>query len=119
LADYFRSGKMNPTIWTTERASGKHQHELARPTIVVPIREMIEHAVPSSVLNTLSQFSEPRTEKTVPFASKTFDSIYIHSIDEEFIVCFLCFSARFCCRQLLIAVNVIEGQPNQFRPDLS
>uniref|UniRef100_A0A915PRR5 Serine/threonine-protein kinase ATR n=1 Tax=Setaria digitata TaxID=48799 RepID=A0A915PRR5_9BILA len=88
LSEYFRSGKMSSTIWTTERNEGKDQKELVQPSVVVPLHKMIEHAIPTSVLNTLSQFPSTNSEADMSTASSNikFCPIYIHSIDEEFTV---------------------------------
>ncbi|VDK68004.1 unnamed protein product [Onchocerca ochengi] len=85
LSEYFRSGKISPTIWTTERAQGKDKKEPIRPSIVVPLHKMIEQAIPTSVLSTLSQFPNANLEQAVSNNIK-FSAIYIHSIDEEFTV---------------------------------
>nr|CRZ22794.1 BMA-ATL-1 [Brugia malayi] len=88
LSEYFRSGKMSPAIWTTERAQGKETKEPIRPSIVVPLHKMIEQAIPTNVLSTLSQFPDANLEQTLSAASSNtkFSTIYIHSIDEEFTV---------------------------------
>uniref|UniRef100_A0AAF5Q436 Serine/threonine-protein kinase ATR n=8 Tax=Wuchereria bancrofti TaxID=6293 RepID=A0AAF5Q436_WUCBA len=87
LSEYFRSGKMSPTIWTTERAQGKETKEPVRPSIVVPLHKMIEQVIPTN-LNTLSQLPDVNLEQTVSSASSNikFSTTYIHSIDEEFTV---------------------------------
>ncbi|VDO78214.1 unnamed protein product [Onchocerca flexuosa] len=76
---------MSSSIWTTERAQRKDSKEQIRPSIVVPLHKMIEQAIPTSVLSTLSQFPNANLEQTVS-NSINFSPIYIHSIDEEFIV---------------------------------
>ncbi|VDN86077.1 unnamed protein product [Brugia pahangi] len=88
LSEYFRSGKMSPAIWTTERAQGKETKEPIRPSIVVPLHKMIEQAIPTNILSTLSQFPDANLEQTLSAASSNtkFSTIYIHSIDEEFTV---------------------------------
>ena len=54
---------------------------------MVPLREMIEHAVPVVVPNSLSQF--PVDQSTVIESAaddSSFSNIYIESIDEQFLV---------------------------------
>ncbi|CAG9534937.1 unnamed protein product [Cercopithifilaria johnstoni] len=85
LSEYFRSGKVSPAIWMTE---GKDKKEPIRPLIVVPLHKMIEQAIPTSVLSTLSQFPDANLGQTMSATSSNikFSTIYIHSIDEEFTV---------------------------------
>lgn len=72
----------------TERAQGKDNKEPIRPLIVVPLHKMIEQAISTSVLSTLSQFSDANLEQTVSATSSNikFSTTYIHSVDEEFTV---------------------------------
>lgn len=72
----------------TEGGQGKDKKESIRPSIVVPLHKMIEQAIPSNILSTLSQFPGSNLEQTVSATSSNikFSTIYIHSIDEEFTV---------------------------------
>lgn len=61
----------------------------SRPLVVVPLREMIEHALPVAIPNSLSQYpvgESSSAKSSTDIGDSSFSNIYIHSIDEQFIV---------------------------------
>lgn len=82
----------DPSILVNEPFESKD-----RPQIIVPLCEMLQHAVPIEIPNSLSQFpvSAPPDKFKKPF-DDSFANVYIHQIDEEFVVrCFDLFIGFF------------------------
>uniref|UniRef100_A0A915C076 Serine/threonine-protein kinase ATR n=2 Tax=Parascaris univalens TaxID=6257 RepID=A0A915C076_PARUN len=85
IADYFKIGVMDPTV----KISSTYESDPSRPLVVVPLREMIEHALPVAIPNSLSQYpvgESSSTKSSTSIGNSSFSNIYIHSIDEQFIV---------------------------------
>uniref|UniRef100_A0A158Q3S9 Serine/threonine-protein kinase ATR n=1 Tax=Dracunculus medinensis TaxID=318479 RepID=A0A158Q3S9_DRAME len=88
LSRFFSEGymdssiKRDPSILVNEPFESKD-----RPQIIVPLCEMLQHAVPIEIPNSLSQFpvSAPPDKFKKPF-DDSFANVYIHQIDEEFVV---------------------------------
>ncbi|KHN81046.1 Serine/threonine-protein kinase ATR [Toxocara canis] len=85
LANFFKTGIMDQCV----KISSKCESTVSRPLVVVPLREMIEHALPVPIPNSLSQYpvGETPTEKQdTDIGDPSFSNIYIDSIEEQFIV---------------------------------
>ncbi|VDK19979.1 unnamed protein product [Anisakis simplex] len=94
IANFFKTGLMDASVKIS--SSNDERTVCSRPLVVVPLRDMIEHALPVIIPNSLSQYPVGDPSASVhkfgshsddsASSSSSFTNIYIHSIDEEFIV---------------------------------
>ncbi|MFH4978541.1 hypothetical protein AB6A40_005250 [Gnathostoma spinigerum] len=82
LSRFFISGEMDSSVKMSEPVAATND-EL--PTIVIPLREMIEHAIPTPVPLSLSQFHRGISSSNYHH-DDSFKNIYIQSVEEKFLV---------------------------------
>lgn len=82
ISKYLSNGIVDPSVKVTGPIE-----ENVRPRLMVPLREMIEHAIPMAVPNSLSQFPVGESPtRGVSDSVPSFSDIFIESIDEEYLV---------------------------------